>query len=44
MYQTIDRHIVVSRHNPVIRELDPSGCLSVGNGEFIFTNETYHYE
>ena len=37
MDQSIDRHTVVSRHNPVIRELDPFGCLSVGNGEFIFT-------
>ena len=37
MNQSIDRHAVVSRHDPVIREVEPFGCLSVGNGEFTFT-------
>ena len=37
MSQSIDRYAVVSRHNPVIRELETFGCLSVGNGEFTFT-------
>lgn len=33
----IDRVALVSRHNPVIRKLDPLAPLSVGNGEFAFT-------
>lgn len=33
----IDRYALVSRHNPVIRKLDPLSPLSVGNGEFAFT-------
>ena len=33
----IDRYALVSRHNPVIRKLDPLSPLTVGNGEFAFT-------
>ncbi len=33
----IDRHALVSRHNPVITRVDPWAPLSVGNGEFAFT-------
>ncbi len=33
----IDREALVSRHNPVLRQLDPLSPLSVGNGEFAFT-------
>ena len=33
----IDRFALVSRHNPVIKKLDPLSPLSVGNGEFAFT-------
>jgi hypothetical protein len=33
----IDRKALVTRHNPVIRELNPLSPLSVGNGEFAFT-------
>jgi hypothetical protein len=33
----IDRRALVSRHDPVMRELDPLSPLSVGNGEFAFT-------
>ena len=33
----IDRFALVSRHNPVIRKIDPLSPLSVGNGEFAFT-------
>ena len=33
----IDRYALVSRHNPVMRKLDPLSPLSVGNGEFAFT-------
>lgn len=33
----IDRYALVSRHNPVMRKLDPISPLSVGNGEFAFT-------
>ncbi len=33
----IDRYALVTRHNPVIRKLDPLSPLSVGNGEFAFT-------
>lgn len=33
----IDRHALVTRHNPVHRKLDVEAPLSVGNGEFAFT-------
>jgi protein-glucosylgalactosylhydroxylysine glucosidase len=33
----IDRYALVSRHNPVMRKLEPLSPLSVGNGEFAFT-------
>jgi len=33
----IDRHALVTRHNPVITKFDPLSPLSVGNGEFCFT-------
>jgi hypothetical protein len=33
----IDRHALVTRHNPVLRRLDPEAPLSVGNGGFAFT-------
>jgi len=33
----IDRHALVTRHNPVLTKLDPGSPLSVGNGEFCFT-------
>jgi len=33
----IDRHALVTRHNPVVTKLDPLSPLSVGNGEFCFT-------
>lgn len=33
----INRHEVVSRHNPKITKIDPFNPLSVGNGEFAFT-------
>ena len=32
----IDRHTLVSRHDIVIRQIDPMGALAVGNGEFAF--------
>jgi len=32
----IDRHALVSRHNPVIRELNVDAPLTVGNGGFAF--------
>jgi hypothetical protein len=35
--QPIDREALVSRHSPVLREIDPSSPLSVGNGGFAFT-------
>ncbi len=34
---TIDRHAVVTRHNPRITTVDPEASLSVGNGDFAFT-------
>ena len=34
---SIDREALVSRHNPVLRQLDPLSPLTVGNGEFAFT-------
>jgi len=33
----IDRKSLVSRHNPLLRKLDPLSPLSIGNGEFAFT-------
>ena len=33
----IDRHAVVSRHNPTVHAFDPRSALSVGNGAFAFT-------
>jgi hypothetical protein len=33
----IDRHALVTRHNPHITSVDPWAPLSVGNGEFCFT-------
>ncbi len=33
----IDRHALVTRHNPVLHQLDPDAPLSVGNGQFAFT-------
>jgi hypothetical protein len=33
----IDRHALVSRHDPKLTSLDPRNPLSVGNGEFAFT-------
>ena len=32
----IDRHALVSRHDIVIRQIDPMGALAVGNGGFAF--------
>ncbi|UQZ82558.1 hypothetical protein SK3146_01715 [Paenibacillus konkukensis] len=34
---SIHRKALVTRHNPVIREINPLSPLSVGNGEFAFT-------
>ena len=34
---SIDRHALVSRHNPSLRAFDTSAPLSVGNGDFAFT-------
>ncbi len=33
----IDRHALVTRHNPHLTQVDPWAPLSVGNGEFCFT-------
>ena len=33
----LDRHALVTRHNPVLTRLDPESPLSVGNGSFAFT-------
>lgn len=33
----IDRHALVSRHNPHVTTVDPWAPLSVGNGQFAFT-------
>ena len=33
----IDRHALVTRHNPVIRAVNPDAPLTVGNGGFAFT-------
>ncbi len=35
--QPIDRHALVRRHNPQVRQYDPLVPLSVGNGGFAFT-------
>jgi hypothetical protein len=35
--EPIDRHALVSRHNPVLRAFDTGSPLSVGNGELAFT-------
>jgi hypothetical protein len=33
----IDRAALVTRHNPMLRDLNPLSPLSIGNGEFAFT-------
>ena len=33
----IDRHALVTRHNPVVHRFDAENPLSVGNGNFAFT-------
>jgi hypothetical protein len=33
----IDRHALVTRHNPTITRIDPSAPFQVGNGNFAFT-------
>lgn len=35
--QGIDRRARVDRHAPVVRSIDPTATLSVGNGRFVFT-------
>jgi hypothetical protein len=35
--EIIDRHALVTRHNPHLTALDPWAPLSVGNGQFCFT-------
>jgi len=35
--EKIDRHAVVTRHNPHLTKIDPWAPFSVGNGEFCFT-------
>ncbi len=35
--EMIDRFALVTRHNPVLRKIEPLSPLSVGNGEFAFT-------
>jgi len=35
----IDRAALVSRHNPVLRQLEPLSPLTIGNGEFAFTSD-----
>jgi hypothetical protein len=35
--ERIDRHTLVSRHNPTLSRFDPESPLSVGNGQFAFT-------
>lgn len=34
---SIDRFALVTRHNPVLKKIEPLSPLSVGNGEFAFT-------
>jgi hypothetical protein len=29
----IDRHVLVTRYNVVVRDMDPMGAMAVGNGE-----------
>lgn len=36
---SIDRAGLVSRHNPILRQLDPLSPLTIGNGEFAFTSD-----
>ena len=38
--EPIDRHALVSRHDPVIERFDPDNPLTVGNGQFAFTVDT----
>ena len=33
----IDRYALVTRHNPVLTDIDPSSPMSVGNGELAYT-------
>ncbi|HEY1205645.1 MAG: glycoside hydrolase family 65 [Bryobacteraceae bacterium] len=33
----LDRQAIVSRHDPILHDVDPRSPLSVGNGEFAFT-------
>ena len=33
----IDRHALVTRHNPTLHQVDPAAPLTVGNGGFAFT-------
>ncbi|WP_347330382.1 hypothetical protein [Marinimicrobium locisalis] len=35
--QPINRHALVARHHPTVRELDPLSPFTLGNGEFAFT-------
>ncbi|MCX6955200.1 MAG: hypothetical protein NTV51_23855 [Verrucomicrobia bacterium] len=35
--EKIDRHALVTRHNPTLMKVDPWAPLSVGNGQFCFT-------
>jgi hypothetical protein len=35
--QTLDRRAIVTRHNPVVRKLDPFSALTMGNGSVAFT-------
>ena len=37
MKNLIDRHALVTRHNPHVTKFEPFSALSVGNGEFAFT-------
>jgi hypothetical protein len=37
--EPIDRHALVTRHNPHLTQVDPWAPLSVGNGEFCFTTD-----
>lgn len=34
--EPIDRQALVTRHNPVVRSVDPAATLTVGNGGFAF--------
>ena len=35
----IDRHALITRHNPGLKALDPWAALSVSNGQFAFTGD-----